>query len=104
MKRLFRFFAILVIGAIALLTLVVQLRSPSQEGDWQTAYGVLPQAEIDGGFVDCLCFASNWGAIRSAIKVGNLISIGLDYERGSAIYNGAKIRLIEKIKYRQLVI
>ena len=48
MKRLFRIFAILVIGAVALLTLVVQLRSPSQEGDWQTVYGVLPQAEIDG--------------------------------------------------------
>jgi hypothetical protein len=48
MKRLFRIFAILVFGAVALLTLVAQLRSPSQEGDWQAVHGVLPQAEIDG--------------------------------------------------------
>jgi len=48
MKRLFRIIAVLLFGAAALLTLVAQLRLPSQDGDWQRVYGVLPQAEVDG--------------------------------------------------------
>jgi hypothetical protein len=39
---------LLVGGALVLLTLVVQLRVPSHEGDWQTVHEVLPRAEIDG--------------------------------------------------------
>ena len=48
MKRLFRILAVLGLGAVALLTLVVLLRTPSQEGDWQAGHAVLPQAEIAG--------------------------------------------------------
>lgn len=48
MKKAIRVSAALVIGAVALLTLVVQLRAPSQEGDWLTVHSVLPRAEIDG--------------------------------------------------------
>ena len=42
MKRLFRIITVLLFGAAALLTLVAQLRLPSQDGDWQRVYGVLP--------------------------------------------------------------
>jgi len=48
MKRPFRILAVLGVAAVALLILVVQLRTPSQEGDWQTALAVLPWAEIEG--------------------------------------------------------
>lgn len=48
MKRPFRLSFFLVIGAGLLLILVVQLRAPSLEGDWQTVHAVLPRAEIDG--------------------------------------------------------
>ena len=48
MKRLFRTLGILAFGGVALLTLVAQLRTPSQDGDWQAVHGVLAQAEIDG--------------------------------------------------------
>jgi len=47
-KRAFRVFGIVLIGAVALLTLVVQLRSPTHEGDWRTVHEILPQAEIEG--------------------------------------------------------
>ncbi len=48
MKRLFRFLGVLLFGVVALLTLVAQLRSPSQVGDWQAVHRKLAQAEIDG--------------------------------------------------------
>lgn len=47
------------------------------------------------GFVDCLCFASNWLEIRKAIKIGNLVSIELQLDDRTAIYNGGHVRLIE---------
>ncbi len=48
MKRLFRILGVLAFGGVALLTLVAQLRTPSQDGDWQAVHGVLARAEIDG--------------------------------------------------------
>ena len=48
MKRRARTLAVLAVGAIAMATLVVELRTPSQEGDWQAVHAVLPRAEIEG--------------------------------------------------------
>jgi DNA polymerase-3 subunit alpha len=47
------------------------------------------------GFIDCMCWASYWGDINNAIKVGNLVSIDLEYERGLGIYAGGRVRLIQ---------
>jgi hypothetical protein len=54
------------------------------------------------GFVECLCFASNWRAIRAAIKIGNLIMIDLEWDNGVAIYNGGRLRLIEPSATRRV--
>lgn len=48
MKKVLKRILLLVVVAVGLLTVVVQLRSPSHEGDWQAASAVLPHAEVAG--------------------------------------------------------
>jgi DNA polymerase-3 subunit alpha len=72
-------------------------QKPDKRNNLMGFFGLLAPT----GFIDCLCFASNWKGIKGAVKVGNLISITLEYSRGSAIYDGGRIRLIEGSALKQ---
>jgi len=48
MKRRLRVALFVLTGALVVTVLVVQMRSPNSEGDWQTVHSVLPLAEIEG--------------------------------------------------------
>lgn len=57
-------------------------------------FGVLG---IDG-YIDCLCFASNWGIIRRHIKAKSLIAVELEYNQGSGIFNNGQLTLLKRKK------
>jgi DNA polymerase-3 subunit alpha len=80
--------------SIRVVGVVTNVRSkPDKRGKVMGFFGIIGVR----GFVDCLCFGSNWKAIRSAIKAGNLISISLSYDgKGAAIYDGGQVRLIDE--------
>lgn len=77
--------------AIGVVTHVKQKRD--KNGNLMGFFGLLG-AE---GYIDCLAFASSWVKdVRKAIKPGHLLEVELEYNRGSAIYGGGKIRWMKK--------